>query len=53
MMVKNHIKICSTHHQSLKKYKLGQGDGGGNLTKVQCKAIGNWHKESPHIMNLC
>jgi hypothetical protein len=24
-----------------------EGDGGGNLTNVQCKAIGNWHNESP------
>jgi hypothetical protein len=23
------------------------GDGWGNLTIVQCKAIGNWHNESP------
>jgi hypothetical protein len=24
----------------------GRGDGGENLTNVQCKAIGNWHNES-------
>jgi hypothetical protein len=23
------------------------GDGGHDLTNVQCKAIGNWHNESP------
>jgi hypothetical protein len=26
--------------------------GGGDLTNVQCKAIGNCHTESP-IMNIC
>jgi hypothetical protein len=26
---------------------LHWGDGGANLTNVHCKAIGNWHNESP------
>jgi hypothetical protein len=24
-----------------------EGDGEGNLTNVQCNAIGNWHNEPP------
>jgi hypothetical protein len=24
-----------------------RGDGGGDLTNVQCKAIRNWHNEPP------
>jgi hypothetical protein len=29
------------------------GDGGGNLTNVQHKVIGNSYNEPPHMMNIC
>jgi hypothetical protein len=25
----------------------GRGDGGGNLTNIQCKSIRNWHNDFP------
>jgi hypothetical protein len=28
-------------------------DGGGDLTNVQCKAIQNWHNESPLYNEYC
>jgi hypothetical protein len=30
----------------------GGGDGGDDLTNVQCKAIGNCYSESPCTMNI-
>jgi hypothetical protein len=33
--------------RGLRRRGEGAGDSAGNLTSVQCKAIQNWHNESP------
>jgi hypothetical protein len=46
-----HIHTCNRTTKPLAIALSGMGrglwgDSGGDLTDVQCKAIGNWHKET-------
>jgi hypothetical protein len=49
-----YMKYDETSRNCFSGEVLVRGDGGDNLNNIQCKAIGNWHNDSPHYtMNLC